>query len=256
MKRQLLWMVFFILLMTRLAAQTEDQTFHPMQFSGNISATNNGISLIPSFTLGKPATLITLSAGRRLSFDPEFRVGLNGKPWSLLFWWRYKLATGSKYRSHIGIHPALVFKSSDAVILGQAQEVLLVQRFLAGEWSQSYQLFKNMRIGLHGLYSRGLKESATHNTYFAAFHANIGGIPLAQHLRLQFIPQFYYLKMDARDGIYTSSTLVLSSDKLPVNLGSVLNWKIKSEVPGKDFVWNLSLNYPFHRRFMPTATTH
>ncbi|MFM8449440.1 MAG: hypothetical protein ACKOAY_04995 [Haliscomenobacter sp.] len=256
MKRQLLWIFFSIQLVTPLAAQEEASVSGPLQFSGNISATNNGISLIPSFTLGKPATLITLSAGRRLSFDPEFRVGLNGKPWSLLFWWRYKLISGSKYRSHIGIHPALVFKSSDAVILGQPQEVLLVQRFLAGEWFQSYQLFKNTSIGLHGLYSRGLKESATHNTYFVALHASIGGIALARHLHLRVVPQFYYLKMDVRDGIYTSATLSLSSDKLPVTLGSVLNRKISSQVPGKDFVWNLSINYPFQRKYAPSATTH
>ena len=50
-------------------------------FGGAISVTNNGISLIPTFSLGKPAIIFDMSAGkRRLSFEPQLRFGLDGKP--------------------------------------------------------------------------------------------------------------------------------------------------------------------------------
>ena len=62
------------------------------RFSTGASVTNNGVSLIPSFSLGKPAAIFDLSLGKkRLSFEPQFRFALSGKPWSFLFWWRYKL---------------------------------------------------------------------------------------------------------------------------------------------------------------------
>ena len=54
------------------------QAYH---FNGAVSATNNGISLIPTFSLGKPATIIELNAGgEHLTFEPQFRISLEGQP--------------------------------------------------------------------------------------------------------------------------------------------------------------------------------
>jgi hypothetical protein len=60
-----------------------DRIYH---FNGNISITNNGFSSIPTFSLGKPATIADLSiGGKKISFDPQFRFDLNGlKPWSFI----------------------------------------------------------------------------------------------------------------------------------------------------------------------------
>lgn len=64
--------------------QEADETKPVYHFNGNVSVTNNGFSLIPSFSLGKPATIATLSVGgERFSLDPQFRFDLEGlKPWS------------------------------------------------------------------------------------------------------------------------------------------------------------------------------
>ena len=69
-------------------------TYH---ISGAASATNNGISLLPMFTLGKPAAIFDLSVGNeRLAFEPQFRFSLEGKPWSFIFWFRYKAVNTSR----------------------------------------------------------------------------------------------------------------------------------------------------------------
>jgi len=62
-------------------------------FSGGITATNKGISTIPSSTLGKAATIFNFSFRKnRLNFDPELRFDMEDiKPWSFIFWWRYRL---------------------------------------------------------------------------------------------------------------------------------------------------------------------
>jgi hypothetical protein len=53
--------------------------------SGAVSVTNKGISLIPSFTLGRPAAIFDLAVRKGdLGFEPQFRFGLDGKPWSFL----------------------------------------------------------------------------------------------------------------------------------------------------------------------------
>ncbi len=78
--------------------------------------TNNGISLIPTFSLGKPATILTMSLGKgRFSFDPELRYSLEAKPWSLMLWARYKVLKINRLLLTLGGHPALVFKTVEQV---------------------------------------------------------------------------------------------------------------------------------------------
>ena len=54
---------------------------HRATVSGGITVTNKAISLIPTFTLGKPAAIFDFAVRKgAVSFEPQFRVGLNGKP--------------------------------------------------------------------------------------------------------------------------------------------------------------------------------
>lgn len=60
-------------------------------FRGTASVTHNGISLVPSFYYGEPALLIDLKFMKgKLSFEPDMRFDLEGKPWTLIFWLRYE----------------------------------------------------------------------------------------------------------------------------------------------------------------------
>jgi len=80
-------------------------------FSGTITATNNGVSIIPAFNLGKPAAFFDLSVGgERLSFDPMFRFGMNEKPWTFVLWWRYKIIKDKRFTLTAGAHPAFLFQ--------------------------------------------------------------------------------------------------------------------------------------------------
>jgi len=58
--------------------------------SGSALITNNGISLLPMFNLGKPAAIFDLSIGNdRISYEQQLRYSLAGKPWSFIFWTRW-----------------------------------------------------------------------------------------------------------------------------------------------------------------------
>lgn len=96
-----------------LFAQSAAGTEKLYHFDGSVSITNNGFSFIPSFSLGKPATVADLSiGGERFSFDPQFRFDLAGlKPWSFIFIWRYKLIQTEKFQMKVGAHlPAIAFR--------------------------------------------------------------------------------------------------------------------------------------------------
>jgi hypothetical protein len=77
-------------------SQKADSTKVVSRFGGAVTVTNKGISIVPNLTLGKPAVIFDLSAGKRkLSFEPSLRFALEGKPWSFLFWWCVAIWPGS-----------------------------------------------------------------------------------------------------------------------------------------------------------------
>jgi hypothetical protein len=81
----LLWV---LLLFNHLAfSQEADSTKAVYHFGGAVTVTNNGISLLPTFSLDKPAVMFDMSVGgKKLSFEPQFRFSLEGKPWAFIFW--------------------------------------------------------------------------------------------------------------------------------------------------------------------------
>jgi hypothetical protein len=82
----ILLIAIFLLLAQYSFAQKIDSTKRQHSFTGAVSITNNGISLVPTFSLGKPAAMVTLVVGKgKLRFERDMRFSLEGKAWSFLF---------------------------------------------------------------------------------------------------------------------------------------------------------------------------
>jgi hypothetical protein len=79
--RKVAFLSILLTLTLIVSSQSPEITKLPSHFNGAITVTNNGISFIPTFSLGKPAVIFDFSVGQRLSFDPQLRFALEGKPW-------------------------------------------------------------------------------------------------------------------------------------------------------------------------------
>jgi hypothetical protein len=242
----------FILVLTLLGlhqysfAQTTDNKVIANNFGGAVNVTNNGISFIPTFSLGKPAVIFDMVVGRKLSFEPQFRFSLEGKPWSFLFWWRYKVLRTEKFFFNTGAHLGLAYKTIDVSVNGETKDVQTVNRYLAGELSPNYLLTKNISIGMYYLYSRGIDPDATRNTHFLTLNANFSELKLSGQYFVKFVPQVYYLRMNQYDGYYFTSSLTLAKRKSPFSISGMFNKIIQTDISAsKNFVWNASLVYRF-----------
>ncbi len=244
--------LYILMLSCRVFGQSKDSTQTPSFFSGVITATNNGISLIPSFTLGRPAVLFDLSMGKgRWSFDPMLRFGMDGKPWAFIFWGRYKLFNTPKFKMSIGAHPSVVFRDVTLTTnTGVEKSFLNGQRFFAWEATPTYFPNKKIGFGISYLGGRGLTKDLVQNTTFLALKSVMPNISLTKGYSVSFIPQVFYLKMDKIDGTYGSAIIGISKKNLPFSLSSILSKKIKSDIAGKDFVWNLQLNYHINNQYL------
>lgn len=247
---------FFLFALSAFAqfsfAQKPDSLRIPNNFSGAVTVTTKGISTVPNLTLGKPAAIFDLSLGKRnLTFEPQLRFALEGRPWSFLFWWRYKLVNAGKLRVSVGAHPALSFKTTATETGGVTEKTTKVYRYLAAELSPSYFLSKNASIGMYYLYSRGIEKILTRNTNLVAVRGNISNIKISNQLFLGLYPQIYYLKMDEHNGFYLNSSITLVKSNFPVSLSAMFNKRIKSDIPAdNDFIWNVSLRYAFNKEYV------
>ena len=51
------------------------QKVEPLKATANININNNGISLFPNLSFGKPAVILTMSVGKKTSFLSQNYVG-------------------------------------------------------------------------------------------------------------------------------------------------------------------------------------
>ncbi|MEA5460470.1 hypothetical protein VB796_15555 [Arcicella sp. LKC2W] len=238
--------IFFLFVTYFSFSQNADSLHSKINVHGGITVTNNGISVIPTFTLGKPATIFDLVVAKnRFSFEPQFRFAIEeAKPWSFIFWFRYKLIQSEKFKMGIGAHPSTVFSSTVGTINGVTKDLITVRRFYASELTPTYVISKKVSLGIYYLYARGLAE-ATKNTNFVALSGNLNNLKIAGDYYLKIAPQLYYLQMDEQDGYYVTSTFTLAKQNSPFTISSIMNKKIDSNIPSEDFVWNMSLMYSF-----------
>lgn len=228
-------------------SQTADSTKQLTQVAGSAGITNNGISVVPVFSFGKPAAILLMSVGKnRLSFEPDVRVSLDLKRGGMALWWRYKFLMNGKFRLNAGAHPAVNFIVSADSAKESAKKVLLTQKFLGGELAPYYLLSKNVSVGMYYLYGHGLQKNGPRNVHFVTINSNFSNIKLTRQFILQWIPQLYYLNVDKSDGVYFTSTVALLKSNFPLSLQSTINKMIRTNIPGsKNSVWNVTLCYSF-----------
>lgn len=250
-KKALLFFTLLHLLFSSFS-QKADSTKVISHFSGAASVTNNGISIVPSFSLDKPAAIFMLSMGKnRFSFEPDLRFSLAGRPWSFLFWARYKLVNNDRFQMNAGTHLGLNFKTSVLPVNGDSSETTVTRRYLAGELFPRYTLTKNISIGIYYLYSHGIDAGTIGNTHFITFNTNFSNIKITDQFFMRFNPQFYYLKLDEEDGFYITSSFTLAKKKFPLSISAIINKIIHTNIAGsKNFVWNVSLVYTFSKNYV------
>lgn len=215
----------------------------PLKASASLNVTNNGISLFPNLSFGKPAAILNVSVGKKnIYFEPELRWGLNGKPWSYIYWFRYKYRKSESFGINAGVHPSYVFREQTVVINNQSENRYIAQRYVAGEVVPTYYFSKKFALGVHFLYSRGLDSYATQNSYFISLQPKFPAITVSKSYYLSFYPQLFHLRLDSKEGTYVSESLSLNRLHFPLSISSIFTYKIKSTIPGDNVVWNIGLN--------------
>ena len=246
----LLFMVSFSLI---LSAQKSDSTTTKIyNFGCAVTIQSKGISTIPNLTLGKPAAVFDLKVGRKLTFEPQFRFSLEGKPWAIVFWWRYYGSIGNKFKLTLHTNYSLAYKPlTYYTSSGASQEIIRTTRYLVAALAPNYQMNKYIGIGMYFFYNYGIEKYIIRNTYMVSFRPSISNIPVTKNIAVRLNPEIYYLKMDDKDGVYLNATLLINKKNFPLSVAALINKPIESNIPSEyDFLWNFGLIYSFNKTYV------
>lgn len=232
-------------------SQQADSTKSTISFSGSVGITNNGFSIIPTFSLNSPAFIILPSwRKKRFSFDPDIRLVPNGSKGGMVFWLRYRLIERKKFSLRIGAHPAFSFVRKTIDDNGKPLEITELLRFAAGEVVPAFEITPNWRVEATYFHGSALQKYGPRYADVLFLNTSISNIKLSKHLRFQFIPMVYFLDTDGYRGNYLLVTGILSHKNFPFSIQSAINQTLSSDIPGnKDFMWNIMLNYNFNKTF-------
>lgn len=239
--------ILFLFCNTTILAQKADSVkkTEPLHATANIQITNNGVSLFPNLMLGKPATIINLTVGKKhIFFEPELRWRLNGEPWSYIFWLRYRPKRTEHFSWHVGAHPSYVIRPNQVIVNGKTENRWVSQRFLAAEFVPVWHQSSKFSLGLHILGSKGLdKNYGVQKSSYVSLQPRFPHIGVSKNYYLGFFPQVFHLSLDDKDGFYYSHLLNFNKKDFPIYISTIFTYKINSILAGDDVVWNVGLNY-------------
>jgi hypothetical protein len=235
-----------------LSAQKNDSTITRISsFGGAVTIQSKGISTIPNLTLGKPAAIFDLKVGRKLTFEPQFRFALDGKPWAMVFWWRYYQSIGEKLKITYHTNYSLSYKTITSYsATGTPQDIIRTTRYLVAAIQPDYQINKYFGIGLYIFYNHGLESFITQNTTMVSFRPSFSNIPITKNISARVNPEIYSLIMDDKNGTFFNARFSINKKNCPISLSGLVNKPLKSNIPSDyDFLWNVGLSYTFNNKY-------
>lgn len=244
------FIILIFILQFSLNVFSQNEEIHkPIHISGSAGLTNNGISLIPNFSLGDPAALFSLSISKgRLSFVTDFNFSLEAKPWYTLYWLKYQVVEREKLKMTAGTHLGLNFFFTEIETNSVVTEKLQYERYWVADIFPKYFFNEHTSLGIYYLQSRGIDEGTVGVSHFLTLNANFSRINLTKGVFMGIDPQLYYLNQDGVDGFYFTSALSIGKEKFPLTLNAMINQPIDTNITaGNEFVWNLSLFYFFNQ---------
>lgn len=246
---------FFCLILVSqiLLAQNENSPAPKINnFTAAVTIQSKGISTIPNLTLGKPAIAFDLKIGRKLTFEPQFRFALDGKPWAMVFWWRYYQTINDKFRVTYHTNYSLSYKTINSYTsTGNSQEMIRTTRYLVGAIEPNYRINKYVGVGAYLFYNYGMETFITRNTYMVSFRPTFSNIPIAKDVVLSIVPEIYSLIMDENSGVFLNSRFLISKKNFPLAFSGLINKPLKSTIPSEfDFLWNVGLTYTFTNKYI------
>ena len=234
----------FILLFVTSVTFSQEKPAGPdrkLKASASFSLNSNGISSIPSFSLGKPAIVASASLIKnRFSYDPTLAYGLDLRPWYIDNWLHYKIITKPSFELRGGFNVSSFFTKH----LTETEPLLTGERYFAFSLDGTYKFNPNTIVSLAYWNDRG-QESISIKGHFIDLTGERTDIRLGNKLLMAVNVQLFYINYDGNnDGLFVSPKISTYVRDVPLSLFFQATQSIQSNIePWPGFRWNLGISY-------------
>lgn len=247
MKLVLLFLMLSVSISYSYARVNSDTTKVSTVFSGSIQLTNNGISLVPAFSLGDPALVAFFEAKRkRFSYCPQFSFDSEGKPWYVNQWLRYQVINNSKISYRSSISYSFLYKPTEEIKDGVAVPIIKTDRNLIFEQLLVKGLTSKTVLVFAHLYGLSVEKGGI-KLNLVTLGTSTKGISLGKKIAMEVSPSIFYLAYTGNnEGLFSTQNIGVRYSKCPVSLGFQATeplWMKNLNV--KSFNWALSAIYTF-----------
>lgn len=247
MKLVLLFLMLSVSISYSYARVNSDTTKVSTVFSGSIQLTNNGISLVPAFSLGDPALVAFFEAKRkRFSYCPQFSFDSEGKPWYMNQWLRYQVIDKRKISYRSSISYSFLYKPTEEIIDGNTVPIIKTDRNILFEQLLVKGLTSKTVLVFAHLYGLSVEKGGI-KLNLVTLATSTKGISLSKKVAMDVSPSIFYLTYTGNnEGLFTTQNIGVRHQKYPVSLGFQATeplWMKNLNV--KSFNWALSAIYTF-----------
>jgi hypothetical protein len=210
---------------------------------GKVFVANAGFAPVPAFSFNSTIAIFVLSIKRsRFTYEPDFSLGLNGRPWMANNWFRYVIRRDKRIKMSGGINPSLFFKPTQSA---SAEAIIQVQRNLTFEFSSEFKFVNSPTFRFTYMRINAFDTGALSGN-FSAISSSFSLFVICKVISVDVKPSLFYFNFDGNvDGFFTSSILNVKNKGYPFSgyLQGVL--PIWSGFHGASFKWNVGIVYAF-----------
>ena len=236
--RVILSFLFLLISVISFSQETSDKP--KLKAACTFSLNSNGISSIPSFSLGAPAIIAAPSFTKgRFVYEPVLAYDLDIKPWFIDNWFRYKIIDRQKFEFRTGLNFSMYFSD-----LTPDSNILQGQRYWAAEFTGTFR--PTSKSYLSGAYwiDRG-QDAGTIKGHYFSIMGERSEIGIGKSLMLAANLHLFYIQYDGNnDGFFIAPKVTSSFRNLPFAIFFHGIQAIESNIsPYPGFSWNLGLAY-------------
>ena len=224
---------------TTRAARKNDS----LQLSGMMSISRIGFSPVPSFSFDGPiASAFLTIAKAKINYEPGVFWGLNGKPWIIDNWLKYRLLNTASIQLRAGINPGIFFKSE---LIDEKNEIIKANRNITMGLFGNYKITRLLSLRFTYWYNKRF-DSGTLSGHFLDVTGLFPDIQAAKKITVNIKPElFYFNNAGPVDGLFSAAGITIAHIKCPVSLYLQCVEKLWTNFIADDFKWNAGITWKF-----------
>ena len=214
-----------------------------LQLCGFVSVSRIGFSPVPSFSFDGPIVSVFITVAKaKISYEPGIFWGLNGKPWIIDNWLKYRLLNTGRIQLMAGINPGIFFKSE---AIDEKKEIIKVNRNITTGLFGNYKFSRLLSLRFTYWYNKRF-DSGTLSGHFLDVTGVFPDIQLPKKITVNIKPElFYFNNAGPVDGLFSAAGITIGHIKCPVSLYVQCVERLWTNFTADDFKWNAGISWNF-----------